>query len=121
LGVYSQQSFCCGLYETVNRMPLHPDVEQIRSLFQSDAMVLFIVYQFSQRVKHIQHADFPLHQGQTLELKVTGKVKRIKQTKKASSASPRKPAASHPWGLEPKKQHNISTKFNNMTILLFYS
>ena len=37
------------------------------------------------------------HQGQPLELKETEKVQRLRETKKAGSAQPRKPAASHPW------------------------
>lgn len=52
------------------------------------------------------------HQGQALELKETERTQRIKDTKKASSAQPRKPAASHPWRAWNTKhaQHNIKTE-----------
>lgn len=43
------------------------------------------------------------HQGQALELKETEKVQRMPNTKKADSAQPRKPAASHPWRAWIKK------------------
>lgn len=52
------------------------------------------------------------YQGQALALKATEKPKRmVKTTKKASSAQPRKPAASHPWrkAWNPKQFQN-STK-----------
>lgn len=37
------------------------------------------------------------HQGQAFTLRETEKPQRVKQTKKASAASPRKPAKDHPW------------------------
>ncbi|MFC3790114.1 ISNCY family transposase [Paenibacillus sp. GCM10012307] len=51
------------------------------------------------------------HQGQALELKETENMQRVKDTKKASSAQPRKPAASHPWRAWNTKhsQNNIKT------------
>lgn len=52
------------------------------------------------------------HQGQALDLKETERIQRNKETKKASSAQPRKPAASHPWRAWNTKhsQNNINDK-----------
>ena len=45
------------------------------------------------------------HQGQALALKETPKPNRAQERKKASSASPRKPAANHPWRSPRKQDH----------------
>jgi transposase len=52
------------------------------------------------------------HHGQALELKETEKVLRSRETKKASSAQPRKPAADHPWR---KVWNNKQTQNNTKT------
>jgi transposase len=61
--------------------------------------------------KTVQGDLFVWHQGQALPLRETEKVERQKETKKASSALPRKPAANHPWRTpRPNKvQHSINT------------
>ncbi len=61
--------------------------------------------------KYMQEDDLILwHQGHDLEVKETEKVQRIMETKKASSAQPRKPASSHPWRAWNQKQTQNNIK-----------
>jgi transposase len=57
------------------------------------------------------------HRGQAVALKETEKPKRQKEaTKKAVSAQPRKPAASHPWRAWKHKQDKDSTKATTVQV-----
>lgn len=57
------------------------------------------------------------HRGQALALKETEKPQRKKEaTKKAVSAQPRKPAASHPWMAWKPKQNKDSTKTSTVQV-----